>query len=70
MGALTVYTVVIRRVSYNGVSTTKCEVVLTVNLVLAAVHSRGAGPDVNMALAIVIVSDWSKISSVMVVVWQ
>ena len=47
----TVDTVVLGRVANNRVTTARREAVLTVDLVLAAVDTVGASPDVNVRLA-------------------
>jgi hypothetical protein len=49
----TVNTVVGRGVADDGVAATEGEVILTVDLVLAAVLAVGTGPDVNVRLAVV-----------------
>ena len=51
----TIDTVVRWRVAHNGVATARSKVVLAVDLVLATIDGVGAGPNVNMRLAVVIV---------------
>lgn len=49
----TVNTVVGRRVADDGVMATGSEVILAVDLVLAAVLAAGTSPDVNVRLTVV-----------------
>lgn len=61
---LTVDTVIVGRVADDGVLPSFGQVVLAVNLILAAIHGRRSRPDINVVLAVVIVGDLRYVSSI------
>lgn len=56
LGKHTVNTIVGGRVADDRVAATKREVILTVDLVLATVDGRRAGPDIDVRLAVLPIS--------------
>ena len=50
---LTVYSIVVRRVTNDRVTTARSESVLAVDLILSTIYSVGASPDVNVRLSVV-----------------
>ena len=58
----TIDAIVVGWVSDNGVLTTFSEVVLTVYLVVTAINGRRTSPDIDVVLAVVVVSDYRVFS--------
>jgi hypothetical protein len=63
-GKLTVHTIIARWITDDGVLTSFRQVVFAVDLVLASIHGRRSRPDVNVVLAVVVVSGFTYVSSV------